>query len=337
MILIASGQCGNQLSAELLQSLYSYTPSTPAPTPSSSSSSSSRHHTDPHPLESVKDNDASDAVREEFFSRPSSRGSQYIAKIVSLDTEPKVIQACCARQRGKPWRYDEDSMLYRHGGAGNNWALGYQMFSTDLKERAVEAIRRQLERSTLMTESFLSLHSIGGGTGSGLGTRCTETLAEEFPDVFSVNVVVAPYHFGEVVVQHFNTLLALTHLNTFSNAILMMENQTALDICRNTLSIERPLLADINKVLSRNLLPFLLPKHSTSSSSSPSPSSSSSSSSLYTDLRHLCSHPHFKFCQLYTSPLTPEASVDYTHDNWTTLLRAIAKYSFDTHILYSSL
>ena len=34
---------------------------------------------------------------------------------------------------------------------------------------------------------FLVLMSVAGGTGSGLGTRITETLREHFPHAFIIN------------------------------------------------------------------------------------------------------------------------------------------------------
>ena len=39
----------------------------------------------------------------------------------------------------------------------------------------------------------------GGGTGSGLGTRITEEVRDEFSDVTRTNVAITPYHFVSVV------------------------------------------------------------------------------------------------------------------------------------------
>ena len=48
------------------------------------------------------------------------------------------------------------------------------------KDRIVEAVRREAEMCDCL-QSFFILHSMGGGTGSGLGTRTLALLAEHFP------------------------------------------------------------------------------------------------------------------------------------------------------------
>ena len=62
-----------------------------------------------------------------------------------LDTEPKVINECLARSQGKEWKLDTKSVAYRHGGAGNNWAMGYQMCTGDFLETSIDLVRRELE------------------------------------------------------------------------------------------------------------------------------------------------------------------------------------------------
>jgi tubulin delta len=40
-----------------------------------------------------------------------------------------------------------------------------------------------------------------------------------------MNVVVCPYHSGEVIVQNYNAILTLGHLSVASDAVLFMENE----------------------------------------------------------------------------------------------------------------
>ena len=75
------------------------------------------------------------------------------------------------------------------------------MCSGEYLETSIDCIRKELE-ATDEVPTLLFLHSVGGGTGSGLGTKITEGAQDFFPDVTRVNFAVTPYHFGEVVVQH---------------------------------------------------------------------------------------------------------------------------------------
>lgn len=51
-------------------------------------------------------------------------------------------------------------------------------------------------------------HSLGGGTGSGLGTYILELLADEYPEVFRFTTSVYPSQEDDVIVSPYNSLLA---------------------------------------------------------------------------------------------------------------------------------
>lgn len=51
------------------------------------------------------------------------------------------------------------------------------------REQLSETIRQAAEQCDSL-QSFLLLHSMGGGTGSGLGTYIVEMLKDEYPEVF---------------------------------------------------------------------------------------------------------------------------------------------------------
>ena len=63
--------------------------------------------------------------------------------------------------------------------AGNNWARGYSLYntSTSVSTPILNSIRRELEASDHPT-SLNILHSLAGGTGSGLGCAVTEGCKE---------------------------------------------------------------------------------------------------------------------------------------------------------------
>ena len=186
-------------------------------------------------------------------------------------------------------------MLYRHGGAGNNWAMGYQMCSGDFLDSSINCLRRELECCDL-PPMLLTIHSTAGGTGSGLGTRITEAMCEEFSDVTRMNISITPYHFGEVVVQHYNSVLSLAKISAASNAVLTFENEVAQDLCKKMRRIERPTIEDINQTITASLVPILLPKYSTRRSDT----SGRIASHLQDDVADLCSHPGFRFLDVST-------------------------------------
>ena len=153
VILIQTGQCGNQLGYELIDSISS--------------------------LANTSSGLAKDKLIEMFF-RHSSRQSnaKLIARTVCFDTEPKVINDSISKaHQGRQWNIDTKSVAYLHGGAGNNWAHGYEMCSGEFLETAIECVRREIELCD-HSPTLVLTQSLAGGTGSGMGTRLTEVLGE---------------------------------------------------------------------------------------------------------------------------------------------------------------
>lgn len=118
IILVNAGQCGNQLGYSMLDGAYKELRG-----------------------EIEKEKGFSDNL--EIIFRPQSDARKApLARCVCLDTEPKVVNDCVARAgRKNPWRFDPSTIAYRHGGAGNNWAVGYAMCSDEFLEAALDCIR----------------------------------------------------------------------------------------------------------------------------------------------------------------------------------------------------
>lgn len=61
---------------------------------------------------------------------------------------------------------------------GNNWAHGHHFYGPQYRDAILGKVRRTVEGCDSL-QSFLLLHSLGGGTGSGLGTYILQSLADE--------------------------------------------------------------------------------------------------------------------------------------------------------------
>ena len=56
------------------------------------------------------------------------------------------------------------------------------------------------------------VHSLTGGTGSGLGSRLVESLRGAYPLAHVMSVAVSPHSSGDSPLQHYNSLLSLSSL-----------------------------------------------------------------------------------------------------------------------------
>lgn len=167
------------------------------------------------------------------------------------------------------------------------------MCSGNFLEISLDCIRRELEHCDL-PPSLLISHSIGGGTGSGLGTKITEALSDEMPDVTRLNAAVMPYHFGEVIVQHYNSVLCLAKVAQHSDGVLLFDNDVAHDMCRTGFGKERPALKDLNMAISMGLISALLPKNR--------PGGGGRHSSVPMQVAHLFAHPGYRFADVKFVP-----------------------------------
>jgi len=57
---------------------------------------------------------------------------------------------------------------------------------------------------------IISIQSMAGGTGSGLGTYISEQVKGLYSKKPLINIAVWPYSTGEIIVQNYNTILSLS-------------------------------------------------------------------------------------------------------------------------------
>lgn len=84
-----------------------------------------------------------------------------------------------------------DSPPSGQSGAGNNWAKGHYTEGAELVDSVLDVIRKEAEKCDCL-QGFQLTHSLGGGTGSGMGTLLVSKIREEFPDRIMVTFSVVP-------------------------------------------------------------------------------------------------------------------------------------------------
>jgi tubulin gamma len=153
--------------------------------------------------------------------------AQYIPRSLLIDLEPRVLSHV---QAELPRLFNTEN-IYQHpegGGAGNNWANGYDI-GGQVQEEIMDMIDREADGSESL-EGFIMCHSIAGGTGSGMGSLLLERVNDHFPKKLIQTYSVFPNNQdgGDVVVQPYNSLLTLKRLTLNADAVVVLDN-TALN------------------------------------------------------------------------------------------------------------
>jgi len=116
-------------------------------------------------------------------------GSKYVPRSILLDLEPGTMDAARSGPLGRMFR--PDNFVYGHCGAGNNWAKGHYTDGAELADSVLDVVRKESENCDCL-QGFQLAHSLGGGTGSGLGTLLISKIREEFPDRIMTTFSVVP-------------------------------------------------------------------------------------------------------------------------------------------------
>jgi len=76
-------------------------------------------------------------------------------------------------------------------GAGNNWAKGHYTEGAELVDSVLDVVRKEAECCDCL-QGFQLTHSLGGGTGSGMGTLLISKIREEYPDRIMLTFSIVP-------------------------------------------------------------------------------------------------------------------------------------------------
>lgn len=173
--------------------------------------------------------------------------NRYVPRSVLIDLEPGVLETIQASPLGQMFR--PDNFVHGQSGAGNNWAKGHYTEGAELIESVLDVVRREVESCDVL-QGFQVCHSLGGGTGSGLGTLLVAKIREEFPDRMMCTYSVMPSpKVSDTVVEPYNCTLSIHQLIENADAVFSIDNEALYNICTNTLKMPQPDYPDLNRLV----------------------------------------------------------------------------------------
>ena len=116
-------------------------------------------------------------------------GGKYVPRAVLVDLEPGTMDSVRSGPFGQVFR--PDNFVFGQSGAGNNWAKGHYTEGAELVDSVLDVVRKEAESCDCL-QGFQLTHSLGGGTGSGMGTLLISKIREEYPDRIMNTFSVVP-------------------------------------------------------------------------------------------------------------------------------------------------
>ena len=224
---LQTGQCGNQIGAKFWEVI------------------SDEHGIDPSG-NYVGNSDLQLERISVYYNEASRR--KYVPRAILADLEPGTMDSVRAGPFGQLFR--PDNFIYGQSGAGNNWAKGHYTEGAELVDTIMDVVRKETESCDSL-QGFQITHSLGGGTGAGMGTLLISKIREEFPDrmMCTFSVVPSP-KVSDTVVEPYNATLSIHQLVENSDETFCIDNEALYDICFRTLKLTNPTYGDLNHLVS---------------------------------------------------------------------------------------
>uniref|UniRef100_A0A3P8W2P6 Tubulin beta chain n=1 Tax=Cynoglossus semilaevis TaxID=244447 RepID=A0A3P8W2P6_CYNSE len=150
-------------------------------------------------------------------------GGKYVPRAVLVDLEPGTMDSVRSGPFGQIFR--PDNFVFGQTGAGNNWAKGHYTEGAELVDSVLDVVRKEAESCDCL-QGFQLTHSLGGGTGAGMGTLLIGKIREEYPDrVMNTFSVVPSPRVSDTVVEPYNATLSVHQLVENTDETFCIDNE----------------------------------------------------------------------------------------------------------------
>nr|CAH7723957.1 unnamed protein product [Callosobruchus chinensis] len=224
---IQAGQCGNQIGAKFWEII------------------SDEHGIDPT---GTYHGDSELQLERINVYYNEAAGHKYVPRAILVDLEPGTMDSVRSGPYGQLFR--PDNFVFGQSGAGNNWAKGHYTEGAELVDSVLDVVRKEAESCDCL-QGFQLTHSLGGGTGSGMGTLLISKIREEYPDrIMNTYSVVPSPKVSDTVVEPYNATLSVHQLVENTDETYCIDNEALYDICFRTLKLTTPTYGDLNHLVS---------------------------------------------------------------------------------------
>lgn len=161
-----------------------------------------------------------------YFDTGSYNGKWWYApRAVVVDLDPATADYVKNSEYGKTFR--PDNIITGAKGTGNNYAKGHMTEGAEIATIIMDVVRKEKERCDV-DPGITTSYSLGGGTGSGLGSLLQLKIGDDYGHLKNYCFAVVPSEkVSDVVVEPYNAGLALDCIKDACTGIIAFDN-TAL-------------------------------------------------------------------------------------------------------------
>jgi len=208
-------------------------------------------YTNEHDIESngerKKDANTDDLYFHTFFEETAA--GQYVPRNLSVDLEPTVLDDI--RRGPYAGMFHPEFLVNGKEDAANNFARGHYTVGKEQMDIVNDRIRKLVDNSENV-QGFIVNHSVGGGTGSGMGMLILERLAVDYRKKSKIGFEIYPSpNISTCIVEPYNGLLSTHWLLDHTDVSLVLDNEALYEICQKKLDIKKPSYDNLNRIIAK--------------------------------------------------------------------------------------
>jgi tubulin alpha len=189
----------------------------------------------------------SDTYFQTFYEETAA--GQYVPRNLYVDLEPSVLDD--VRRGPYAGLFHSEFLVNGKEDAANNFARGHYTVGKEIMEIVNDRLRKMVDNSENV-QGFIVTHSVGGGTGSGLGMLILERLAVDFRKKSKLGFEIYPSpNISTCIVEPYNGLLSTHWLLDHTDVSLVLDNEAIYTICQKKLDIKKPSYSNLNRIIAK--------------------------------------------------------------------------------------
>jgi tubulin alpha len=184
-----------------------------------------------------------------FFEETGA--GQYVPRNLMVDLEPNVIDDVKNSKYAKI--FHPEFLLGGKEDAANNFARGHYTVGKEMIDKVNDRLRKLVDNCDNV-QGFVINHSVGGGTGSGLGALILERIAVDYRKKSKLGFEVYPSPtISTCVVEPYNALLTTHWLLDHTEVSVVLDNEAIYEICQKWLDRKRPSYDNLNRLITKTI------------------------------------------------------------------------------------
>merc|ERR1712223_1652802 len=184
---------------------------------------------------------------ETFFAE--SQTGQLVPRNLFVDLEASV---CDEVKKGPTHKlFHQDFIINGKEDAANNFARGHYTTGKEIMDSVSDRLKKSVEDCDNI-QGFIITHSVGGGTGSGLGMLILERLAVDYRKRSKIGFELYPSPtISTCIVEPYNGLLSTHWLLDHTDVSLILDNEALYKICAEKLDLKTTNYTQMNRIIAK--------------------------------------------------------------------------------------